>query len=521
MIRLVKKSMCRLLAVMLMAMAFAFESFAANAKISFSDPSVKVGEEVKVTMKFTCTSGDVLGDTNVMLDYDATMLEFINETENVDGGTGKIRVRSFPGVTEAVTELRFKALRAGTATITVASWDGYDNNGQRLNMERQGTSTITVEGVATSSSDATLQNLTVSPGALTPAFTPSTENYTVTVGLDAERLTVDAQPNNSNAKVEREGGDSLQEGENTVVCRVVAEDGSTTKNYTITVNKIAGGETAGSFEGGGQATAAAEPEVLAELTSLAKKLQILSLPAGVEVPEGLKESGITISDTKVTGWIPEGDVEAPYCVFYGVNDNGIQDFYRYDRRDKTIQRYFDNANKLDPSILEAGEKYNELVGEYNKLRLIAMGGISGLALLSVILLALLLLSRRGRPEKGSGREGRGKSSQWPEEKAGGHTRTRNDGRLTKEERYMRGESDDFEEEDEEGFPSEAYQPDPAPARREAARRPQRPAIEEPAGKGDGPSGKGGMAPSRAPSPQKAGGSEEFDDFEIFDLDEDH
>lgn len=42
MIRLVKKSMCRLLAVMLMAMAFAFESFAANAKISFSDPSVKV-----------------------------------------------------------------------------------------------------------------------------------------------------------------------------------------------------------------------------------------------------------------------------------------------------------------------------------------------------------------------------------------------------------------------------------------------------------------------------------------------
>lgn len=93
--------------------------------------------------------------------------------------------------------------------------------------------------------------------------------------------------------------------------------------------------------------------------------------------------------------------------------------------------------------------------------------------------------------------------------------------MTKEERYMRGESDDFEEEDEEGFPSEAYQPDPAPARREAARRPQRPAIEEPAGKGDGPSGKGGMAPSRAPSPQKAGGPEEFDDFEIFDLDEDH
>ena len=122
MIRQGKKCIGGLVAVMLLTAAIAFQSFAATAKISFSDPSTKVGEEVKVTMKFTSTSGDLLGDTNVVLDYDATMLEYINETDNVDGGAGKIRVRSFPGVAEAVTELRFKALRAGSTYHSELGW---------------------------------------------------------------------------------------------------------------------------------------------------------------------------------------------------------------------------------------------------------------------------------------------------------------------------------------------------------------------------------------------------------------
>ena len=62
MIRQGKKCIGGLVAVMLLTAAIAFQSFAATAKISFSDPSTKVGEEVKVTMKFTSTSGDLLGN---------------------------------------------------------------------------------------------------------------------------------------------------------------------------------------------------------------------------------------------------------------------------------------------------------------------------------------------------------------------------------------------------------------------------------------------------------------------------
>ena len=116
----------RLLAVLLLTVGIAFQSFAANARIAFSDPSAQAGQEVRVTMKFSSTDGQLLGDTKVPLNYDATMLEYIDATGTVSGGNGILQVRGGSGTTEVVTELRFRALRAGTANITVGDWEGYD-----------------------------------------------------------------------------------------------------------------------------------------------------------------------------------------------------------------------------------------------------------------------------------------------------------------------------------------------------------------------------------------------------------
>ena len=49
--------MSRLLAVLLLTAGMAFQSFAANARIAFSDPSAQAGQEVRVTMKFSSTDG--------------------------------------------------------------------------------------------------------------------------------------------------------------------------------------------------------------------------------------------------------------------------------------------------------------------------------------------------------------------------------------------------------------------------------------------------------------------------------
>lgn len=439
---MMKRIGIRLLMVTALLLALSFQSFAASGRIAFSDPSAQVGEEVSVTVKFSTTGGESLGNTDIMLSYDPEILEYINETENASGGAGAIRVWSAPtGSSEATTILRFQALKAGTATISVSSWEAYDNNGQSLDEVREGSSTVTVSALATSSTDATLASMTVSPGSLTPSFTPLTDSYAVTVGLDTTQLTVSAVANNDKATVALEGGDDLQEGENTVICRVTAEDGTTVKEYTITVTRVEGGETA-ALEAGETGTEA--PEVLAELTVTARKIQIIELPEGVEVPAGFRESSIAIGDTKVPGWTWAADETPRYCVFYGMNDNGEQNFYRYDLTEKTIQRYFeeDNAGVTSEEYETLADNYNSLVGDYQKVKIL-MFVLIGIA---VILLVMLLLSRRG-----TGRRENERYQNYDRETAKNTDRaavSRSAGgrKLSKEERYMRGEEEEYEEE---------------------------------------------------------------------------
>ncbi len=400
-----KNFISRLSAVLLLSAIMAFESFAASARISFSDPSTQVGQEVTVTMKFSSTDGQLLGDTKVTLNYDTSMLEYVGGSDNVSGDIGILQVRGGSGTAEVASELRFKALRSGTAAITVSDWEGYDNNGQVLAEVKTGSSAITIQGLPTSSDDASLQSLQISPGTLDPSFSPETDTYRTTVGLDTESLAISAIPNNEKAAVALEGDTGLQPGENTVLCKVTAEDGSTVKNYTILVNKVEGGENSGAA-----AVPEEVPEVLAELNSLAKKVQIIGLPTDMEIPGNLKESEITIGDAKVIGWVPDGDDDPAYCVFYGMNENGDKDFYRFDRKDKTLQRYFDDGEKINPEVLEAAEKYNELVDDYNKMKWLSLGVGGALVLLSLILLILLIVARRsqaGSPQR------RGQSAKGP------------------------------------------------------------------------------------------------------------
>lgn len=532
-----KRIIGRLSAAFLLAALMTLESFAANARISFSDPSTQVGQEVAVTMKFSSTDGQPLGDTKVTLNYDTAMLEYMGGSDNVSGDMGILQVRGGQGSTEVVSELRFKALKAGTAAISVSDWEGYDTNGNVLAEVKTGSSAITIDRLPTSSDDASLQSLQVSPGKLDPSFNPETDTYRVTVGLDTQDLTVSAVPNNDGATVVLEGGSELQEGENTVLCKVTAQDGATVKNYTIVVNKVEGGEN------GGETSVPSEmPEVLAELNSLAKKVQIIGLPAEMEVPKGLKESDITIGDAKVTGWVPENSEDPAYCVFYGVNENGDQDFYRFDRRDKTLQRYFDDGEKVSPEVLEAAEKYNELVDDYNKMKWIGISVGAALGLLSLVLLILLIMARRDQDmyAKPAARQ---KDTREPKNQAPGRN-------LTKEERYMMDEEeefdddpeDDYDEDYEDEIPVDAYQPEPAEPERPVVRQirktpgesdagtfPRRPqpvpanrnrTVQEMPPKNRGGNYPSGSALEAAALERPASGNrEDVDDFEIFDLDE--
>ena len=66
-------------------------SHAATGKITFSDPTATVGEQVSVKMKIASSDGKALGASDVRLQYDSSALEFLSGT-SANGGAGSIRV---------------------------------------------------------------------------------------------------------------------------------------------------------------------------------------------------------------------------------------------------------------------------------------------------------------------------------------------------------------------------------------------------------------------------------------------
>jgi hypothetical protein len=92
--------------------------------------------------------------------------------------------------------------------------------------------------------DATLSNLSVSSGALSPAFASATTSYDVSVPNATSSITLTATTTDANATVTGDGVKSLKVGANKFKITVTAEDTSVTKDYTVTVTRAAPDKTA-------------------------------------------------------------------------------------------------------------------------------------------------------------------------------------------------------------------------------------------------------------------------------------
>ena len=391
--------------------------------------------------------------------------------------------------------LTFKTLQAGNTGITVANYEVYDKDLQAMTMSHVGSSSVKVTPLATYSSEAALSSLQISPGELTPAFSPDVTSYTANVAGDVDKIAVSAAPKDSKAKVVINGSSDLKVGENTVVCKVTAEDGQTVKNYTITVTKAEGPlEPEAPVVGDLTATVgdqqlSCSPYVSIHVTE--KSVVILAPDDTVVIPEGFAESTIELEGRQVTGWVWASDPEQRYCVFYGMNWNGEKGLYRYDIGEKTIQRYFEDPQAAgtysEEQYVQVAQQYNDLLEDYD-LRFKVIIGLIALCLLFLFLFINTLLRKgehghdgrdyddrggRGGREPRDGRSARagqgGRDSSGDRGKKKETRRSRDDGYEAEDtderseeeyrarqyrgpehrdaERYMRGEEpdDDFEE----------------------------------------------------------------------------
>ena len=475
-----KKLAAGLLAFALMIMLLpsgVVVSFAASGKLSFSDPTASVGDQVSVTMKIAADAA--LGSSDVMLQYDADALEFVSGT-NSNGGAGSVRVIGSAESADQKTfsfTLKFNALKAGTSSITVKSQEVYDADSKAVTLDHVGSSSVKINAADSSSKDASLASLTISPGTLKPAFSADVTEYTAAVSSDVSSITVSAPAKDGGAKVAVSGNDELQDGENTITCTVTAEDGETTKTYTIVVTRsddaaasdgetdadsaetnagvvgqdgnwtvadtfddseLPSGFTATEIEYEGRTVKAATDDsgmTLLYMTDdsgngdffvynsetgtlsayvivkMAEKTIVVlppeCIPEGTTLPDGFAECTIDIGDHTVHGWIwkDSGDSAPEYCVVYGRNESGEEGFYRYDQKEMTLQRYFQDPDAADArsKYLKVAEDYNSLLKDY-EIRGILVIGLFGLSIVLVIIIIVLLL-RKPKAPKNPGRGG--------------------------------------------------------------------------------------------------------------------
>lgn len=205
--------------------------------IAVSASSLNIGQTVTVTAKALSSSGES-ACANMVLTYDASILEFVSCTTTYGGGGGSISVAydSF--------SVTLKAISAGKASISLSATDGVvSSSAEELDSMAGSSTSVTVKNEAALSADNSLKALTISPGTLSPAFKGSTTKYTATVDNSVTSIAVSATPVNEKATIESvTGNTNLAVGANVVKIVVKAENG-TTATYKITVTRQAAGNS--------------------------------------------------------------------------------------------------------------------------------------------------------------------------------------------------------------------------------------------------------------------------------------
>lgn len=209
---------------------------AQTAHVSISSASANVGDEVTITI--TASSDVKIELCDIWIDYDASILQYVNGFNTEGGGTGRLLSSD-----ETSFKVVFKAINPGTATISVNKSTSYTGSADEDFMSLTTSSgTVTVKAPASYSSDNTLKSLQISPGTLSPAFSPDRTTYNVTVDADVTELVVSAVANDNAAKVSISGR-RMDPGSNTTTITVTAKDGSVNK-YIIYTTRLEDGQEA-------------------------------------------------------------------------------------------------------------------------------------------------------------------------------------------------------------------------------------------------------------------------------------
>jgi len=362
--------------------------------ISADKNPVTVGDTVYVYININ--SDTMFGDVEANLVYDEDILEYKNGVSFITGNSGFLRISDIDiseGGNSRKYVLEFKTLKVGKCEIDFSgSVMVYDYESGLPMPVSNNVLELEVIPEQTASDNASLSSLKINPGVLNPPFDRDVYEYSTSVGYDTDKLVVVAIPDDDKAEINITGNDFLEAGENKVIVTVTAESGNK-KEYTINVTKESAPEDEtgtnpivpdnkhGSFE-----LVREENEIYAVYGG---KYKLIEPDDSVKIPEGYSKTRIIISGISIEVYAPE-KLDSDFLLIYAENELGEANWYRYDKVERTMQRYVEEqaavtepAKDLEAEIMTSEEYRSNL----NKAAIV-------IALLSALCILLMILSIR-------------------------------------------------------------------------------------------------------------------------------
>lgn len=231
----VKKIISALLIICMCAvMAFVNKTdilAAGTARVSIGSASGTVGDTVSIDVSISASSG--IGGATIYVSYDPSILALSGSSSN--SGTAMVSFMDESTASSQSKTITFKIIGAGTSSLNVIGDSKVIDIDMQACSISKSSGSVTASAPVSYSSDNTLSSLQISPGVLSPAFSPDVTTYTTSVGADCASLTVSAVPNDSKATVSV-SGKRMDPGFNTTTITVTAENGSK-RTYTIKTTK--------------------------------------------------------------------------------------------------------------------------------------------------------------------------------------------------------------------------------------------------------------------------------------------
>ena len=133
------------------------------------------------------------------------VIEFVSGN-NASGGAGSVRLVGTTGfqLDEGIflyAEIQGSAGGKYARSLWEVMKSMTQMRNQAVTVSKTGTASVKVKAPATSSAEAALSSLKISPGTLSPAFSPNVTSYTAQVGASVDKLAVSASAKDSKAKV--------------------------------------------------------------------------------------------------------------------------------------------------------------------------------------------------------------------------------------------------------------------------------------------------------------------------------